>query len=734
MVGKTILHYQVTDKIGVGGMGVVWKARDTHLDREVALKFLPEAATADEVRRERFVREAKAASALNHPNIITIYDINSDDGQLFIAMELVRGSSLSDLLRSRRRLAPSVAVDYAIQLCDGLGAAHRAGIVHRDIKPSNVMVTPDGMIKILDFGLAKSRAESEIEKLDPDATGPLTLAGTVVGTASYMSPEQALGDTVGPPSDVFSAGIVLYEMLSGLRPFQGDTSTEIIRALLSTDPAPLQSVASDLPESLAQITHKCLQKSAAARYVDAGEIAAQLRALDRRSWPRPAYELTTVTALAQEPIRSPIRRHPRVFGVAAVVPLVVAMFAGYKWWPRSSAEVHSGASAPALSTVEALQRAHAYLQRYDRKGNVDRAIVTLEPALRNDSSSASLHAAVAEAYVRKYAETSDKQWLQRAMESGRRAVAANDDLAAAHIALGMALASSGQHSEAAGEFERARDLNPLSGPAHLGLAKLRSGPEAVQLYQRAIQLGPGEWAPLNELAGFHFRAARYDESVAAWRQALQLAPDNVPVMGYIGGGLHMQGRYAEAADMFQRALTLDPTTASTWANLGTVRYFQGRYADAVRAMEKAVELSPGQYLYWGNLGDSYRWASGLKHKAGDAYGNAIRLARERLAVTPTDRLRSSLAVYLAKIGDAKGALGELDQVDQARHSDKATPFKAGLVYELIRDRDKALAALERAIQAGYSMHEITNEPELAALRSDPRYSRIASAAATRKRE
>jgi len=540
---------------------------------------------------------------------------------------------------------------------------------------------------------------------------------------------------VGPRSDVFSAGIVLYEMLSGRRPFQGASNAEIMRALISTDPPPLLSVAADLPEPLARITHKCLQKRPEARYGDAGEVALELRALDARSWPRPQFDLTTATGAGTGPelVPSPLPKRRRLPAGAALMVLAAALLAGYIWWPGKDAGPPRP-SAVALTPAEALPRAQAYLQRYDRKGNVDRAIATLEPALQRDGSSAALHAAVAEAYVRKYFETPDKQWLQKALESGRQAVAATDDLAAGHVAFGMALAASGKNHEAAGQFERARDLNPLSGGAHLGLAKLRSGREAEQLYQNAVQYSPGEWDPLNGLATFYYRDARYDESVATWRRALQLAPDNVLAMGYLAAGLNMKGQYAEAADTIQDALALDPTSAPIWANLGTTRYFQGRYLEAVRALEEAVKLAPERYSYWGNLGDSYRWAKGLQgEKAGEAYQRAIRLVRERLAEAPNDRLRSSLAVYLAKSGDRAGTLAELAQLEQARESDTATLFKAALAYELVQDRDKALATLERAIRAGHSRLEVANEPELRALRSDPRYARIASAAARKKK-
>ena len=724
MTGRTILHYQLTEQIGSGAMGVVWKALDTHLDREVALKFLPEAATTDPARRERFFREAKAASALNHPNIVTIYDINSDGNQLFIAMELIRGRSLSDILKARRQLPPSVVVDYAMQFCEGLGAAHRAGIVHRDVKPSNVMVTHEGLVKILDFGLAKLWAP-EPESAEPQAG--LSVIGSVVGTPAYMSPEQAVGGTLGPRSDVFSVGTVLYEMLSGHRPFKGSSHSEIMRAVIAKDPASLHSVAAELPEPLARITHKCLSKNAEERYADAKEVAADLRTRDHGAGIAGLYAPSTVTMAEQAPVPVTVRKRPALLAGVAAAVLAIAMIGGYLWWSGGTVRV---------SSAETLKTAQAYLQRYDKKGNVDKAIATLEPALGPAGSGAALRPVLAEAYVRKFIETPDKQWLEKALKVAREAVDANDDLEAAHVALGMALAASGQRPEATAQFERViSDLNPHSGPAFLGLAKLHVGREAEQLYLKAIENSAGEWDPVSALARFYYYAPRYDESVTAWRQALDLAPDNVPVMVYLAGPLLAKGQYDEVAKTVQDALNLEQENPTAWANMGTARYFQGRYLDAVRSMEKATELAPSNYLYWGNLGDSYRRAEGLQDRAGGAYEKAIGLVRERLAVTPDSVLhRSRLAVYLAKSGNAAEALAELARIEKGQRTDQSTLFRAALVYEFVGDRTKALEALRGAIKAGYSMIEITDEPDLAVLRAHPGYASIAVPAAAARRE
>jgi serine/threonine protein kinase/Tfp pilus assembly protein PilF len=732
--GTRLGPYELLGPIGAGGMGVVWKALDKRLDREVALKILPDTATADDSRHERFIREAKAASALNHPNIVTVYEINSDGDVHFIAMELVRGVALSEILRERKPLPPVIAAKYAIQLADGLGKAHQSGIVHRDIKPSNIMVTDDGLVKILDFGLAKLTAPEAATGSADNATvtmrSPLTRPGAAVGTVPYMSPEQVVGDPADPRSDVFSIGIVIYEMLGGRRPFTGNSNAKIVRAVLASEPPPLHSLAAGVPDALVEIVNKCLQKNSEARYHDGSELAAELRSVDLLF---PATSTIAQPTASAPPARF-LKTHRRWLAGAAVVLAAVASLAIYSRWPaRRPGE--SAQRAPVLTSVESLDRSRAFLLRYDRKGNVDRAIDTLLPALQQDPKNAALVGALSEAYFRRYLATSDKTWLRKAVESGQQAVSANDDLAAAHVAFGVALAADGNNEKAREQFEKARDLDPLNGAAFLGLAKVQSSQgqttDAERLYQRAVELSPADWRPLAELGVFYYRNSRYDNAIDIWKRALQLAPDNSRQMVNLAAAYQMKDDYPASADTLQRALELDPIPA-TWTNLGTARFFQGRYADAVKAMEKAVELAPKNYLYWGNLGDVYRWAPGFAEKAPGAYAKAIELSRERLASNANDILvRGSLAVYLAKTGDSQGALAEIATLEKSA-ADPATAFKTGVVYELLRDRDKALANIERAVKAGYSKREVANEPELASLRKDPRFRRIINAPAARK--
>jgi eukaryotic-like serine/threonine-protein kinase len=259
MIGKTLSHYRILEKLGEGGMGIVYKARDTHLDRFVAIKVLPAERVADPERKRRFVQEAKAASALNHPNIIHIYDIDQQDGVDFIAMECVMGKTL-DQLTPRHGMRLNEALKTAVQMADALARAHAAGIVHRDLKPANIMVDEHGIVKVLDFGLAKLT-----ETLPPgeDATltaKPSTEEGKIVGTVAYMSPEQAEGKKVDSRSDIFSFGSVLYEMLTGRRAFQGETKASTIAAILKEDPKPASQLTEALPKEFEQVITRCLRK------------------------------------------------------------------------------------------------------------------------------------------------------------------------------------------------------------------------------------------------------------------------------------------------------------------------------------------------------------------------------------------------------------------------------------------------------------------------------------------
>jgi serine/threonine-protein kinase len=345
MIGKTVQQYQFIEKLGAGGMGEIYKALDTRLNRFVAIKVLPPGSSADPGRRSRFVQEAQAASALNHPNIITIYDIISDDNTQYMVMEYIAGRTLLDVIPKGGLRVPLV-LRYGTQMADALATAHAAGIIHRDLKPSNIMITDAGLVKLLDFGLAKL-GERPSPVTSPDAatvlTGPLTVEGTVMGTVNYMSPEQAEGKKVDARSDIFSFGSLLYEMATGNCAFDGTSSISTLSAVLRDDVRSLAEVAPDVPPQLESIITRCLKKDPDQRWQTMHEVRMALEALRKQSDSGVLYKTLPVSppVPTPAPVAAPAPAAAKkgssgalvaIFVVLGVLVLLGVAGAGAWWW------------------------------------------------------------------------------------------------------------------------------------------------------------------------------------------------------------------------------------------------------------------------------------------------------------------------------------------------------------------------------------------------------------------
>jgi len=721
-------------------MGMVYRAHDLHLDRDVAIKVLSTDVPRSESARLRFKREALAASALNHPNIVTIYEISSEGDTDFIVMECVRGATLSAILKSRT-LSVEEALQYSVQIADGLSKAHSAGVIHRDLKPGNIMVTEDGLVKLLDFGLAKltrESDESEVADLQKTREVTLTRPGMITGTMYYMSPEQARGDPVDARSDIFSFGTVMFEMLTGKLPFTGTNSMQVLHSLHFSPPRDLAELRSEVPPEVAALISKMLEKEPGKRVQTMSEVLSELRRSAKlsmdgsRTWDRswsPGVSSATSTK------RLPAARAWRKWYRAAAALVLVIAAGGYgvhRWMkkPGSSgnqAAVRGQQDFPVEPNAYALyQRARQDLDHYGRNGAVDHAIELLNRAAQIDPQSAAAHAGLAEAYYHKNRlQNPDPQWVKLTSEYATKAVALDDYLSAAHISMGLAKMQSGDAASAEKEFRRAAELDPKSSVPHLWLGSLygRSGKrsESDKELKRGLQLDPNDARLHTQLGANAYQAGNYQDAVSEWEAVRKREPDNLQILQNLGAGYHALNRDDDAASALQQALAIKPT-ADIYNNLATLRFYQGHYQEAVPAFQKAVELGANHFDNWANLGDAYRWTPGNQDKAKQAYEQAIRLVREEISKHPDQiELKADLAMYLAKHGDKKAALNELEPVERSHSHDPNVLYLTAIVYEICGNRDLALTSLASSVKVGQSLEDIKNEPEFVSLRADPRY-------------
>ena len=562
LAGRTISHYQVLSLLGAGGMGEVYLARDPRLDRTVALKILPGEFAADAERMQRFTREAKAASALNHPNVATIYDVGESDGISFIVMEHVEGETV--LARISRRMTPLEVVDIAVQAADALDLAHAKGITHRDIKPANLMVTHRGVVKVLDFGVAKVALSDEGSLSGDWTVEPVTAVGSVVGSAPYMSPEQIVDGDVDSRSDVFSLGVVIYQMSTGQLPFSGSTWAEMTDRILHAAPETMRQLNPDTPPGLERITLKCLEKRTDDRYQSARELLTDLWPLKRQLDANAARAMPD--ALRLELLRRS-GSHP---GTATIKPEV--------------ADDTSITDAPrAPEALELVVRGWAHL----RTGSflqLSDAVSVFQAATVIDPTFAAAYAGLA---IAKVVQATNRHVLVEAFREAKaaalRAVALDHESADAQAALGLVmLVAEWDWIAAERSFQRALAINPNHLEAYVfygflmeALGDLERG---LHLKLQGLECDSTSAAAHVQIAGSFWNLRRYDDVIVWANKALDRDPQHLFARELLGGAYWKMGDLERAGKLLHGS-TAQPDLGNEGLILA-VRFAQAGDLDA----------------------------------------------------------------------------------------------------------------------------------------------------------
>jgi serine/threonine protein kinase/tetratricopeptide (TPR) repeat protein len=642
MVGRTISHFEILEKLGEGGMGVVFCARDLRLDRLVAVKILPAEQMLDVRRRGRFEREAKAASALNHPNIITIHEIESVDGVDYIAMEYVRGSTLRELIPPGG-MDLKDALNYANQIAAGLAAAHAAGIVHRDIKPANIMVTKPGLVKILDFGLAQVEA---VPSSESDSTGTiaplhLTKPGTVLGTAAYMSPEQAQGQEMDQRSDIFSFGIVLYQMLTGALPFQSNSELGLMFEIVHGPTPSASGVRRDLPPALDRVLATALQKNPKLRYPDMQSLVADLRQVSREV--EKGVEPTAFIAGRAWRAR-PRWRRPLEIGVFAISLLLLAAVLAWKIAPRWMARVpvekkiavlpfrnvgdnreneafRDGLMEALTSELTELSQFHNSLwvvpaTEVRREGltsakDAQRQLgvnLVISGSVQRDASHIFLTANLVDAQSLRQLHARE---ITRPIEdfADMQQAVVQEVAGMLQLELGAKdrekLAAGGTNTSSAYDFY-------LQGRGHLQRRNKAEVDKAIDIFKQSVQQDPKyalAFAGLSEAYWWKYRFTADTQWVALAqansKKALELNDQLAPV--YVTRGIIEEGagNHEEAVKALERALDLEPINGSAGRELAAVYEATGKLPESESTLKKGVALRPSDWTSLYDLGMFY---------------------------------------------------------------------------------------------------------------------------------
>jgi TolB-like protein/Tfp pilus assembly protein PilF len=769
LLGRTLGHYQLQSLLGAGGMGEVYRARDLRLDRDVAVKILPEHLATQAEALWRFEREAKAVAALSHPHILAIFDFGTEAGVSYAVTELLEGDTLRARLQ-RGAIEWHEAVEVGAALAEGLAAAHAKGIIHRDLKPENIFLTADGGVKILDFGIARVQ-----RVVTPDsttvATGiETTRQGVVLGTIGYMSPEQVRGETAEAPSDIFSLGCVLYELLSGQRPFARATTAEMIAAILDAEPPPLAQ--KKIPAQLEQVIRHCLAKQPGARYQAARDLG---------------FDLKTMLSGGAVTVPLPVRRRTRVMArrgaAAAIVPLVIAAWFFWGSGPERAIDslavlplvnasgdenveyLSDGITERLISSLSQLPKLKVMAQsavfrykgkeidpqRVGQEMNV-RAVLTGRLSQRAETLTIGIELVnVAdgsrlwgEQYKPKLADVMmvQSEIAKQVSEKLRLALTGEQEqrLTKRYTASPEAhqLYLKGRYhidkytaegvKQGLAYFKQAIDLDPNYALAHVGLADAyfhlsgtysppeEAMPRALALVQKALQLD--ETLPEAHAALAHIQMSydwgRWEESERAFQRAIEMNPNYAAAHNEYGALLVVLGRFAEATSEMKRAQELDPL--SPFFRVGVVwpLLFSRQYDEAIEQLQKIIAWNPDFVNAHLNLG----WAYAHKGR----YDEAIAALQQARSIDNKWDMSAALGYAYAKAGKRDEAEKVLRALQERAQREHISHCGFAIIYAGLGAKELALAALQKAYEArDDNLLLLKVDPFYDDLRSDPRF-------------
>jgi len=706
MIGRTVSHYNVLEKLGEGGMGVVYKAEDTKLKRIVALKFLhPEAFGSDE-SRERFIREAQTAAALDHANICTIFEIDGEGDEIFLAMAFIEGVSLKERILSGP-LEIDEVVELTVQIARGLEAAHKRKIIHRDIKSTNIMVSGNGGLKIMDFGLAKVTGGTEISKTTVS-----------VGTAAYMSPEQGRGETVDHRTDIWSLGVVMYEMLSGELPFRGDFDPAVVYSLLHKDPIPISELRSDMPIGVQRIVERAMKKDLNKRYQDITDMLTHLQTPDKITgeWTAPVQQLQ----VTEKPKRS-----------IAVLPFVdLSVEKDQEHFCDGIAEEIINA----LTKVEGL-RVVARTSSFSFKGKLEdvREIgkkLNVETVLEGSVRKSGNHVRITGQLI----GVSDgyHMWSDQYDRELKDIFTIQDEIAE-NIVEALRVKLTPREKRA---LERAPTRNVqaydcyLRGRRFFYQSKQKGIDFAREMFAKAIKKDPDYALAYAGLSECHSYCSLYfgggedhrEKAQEASRKALDLDPELAEAHAAHGLAVSLDKRYDEAEREFETAIALDPRLFEAYYYYARTCFAQGRMEKAIEMYRRAGEVNPEDYQAPSLEAFTYRTMNRMDESK-EVYRRSLEVIEKHLELNPDDSRAIFLgATALIDLGRTERAHRWVKKAQAIDPDDALLLYGVACFYSRIENADEAIQSLERAITAGIAHKEwIEHDSDFDFIRGDPRF-------------